>query len=117
MLPGSSSLMRSSALPFDDSTSRLEAVTLLRLSRIINFMKHLVNVFGKIPEPEIFPDVSTLPVINREAVSRKLLQWLLFDGKIRGVTDTGQVYAHLSDDRLAEKCIKELKTIEIKGIK
>jgi len=117
ILPGSSSLMRSSALPFDDSTSRLEAVTLLRLSRIINFMKHLVDGFGKIPEPEIFPDVSILPVINREAVSRKLLQWLLYDGKIRGVTDTGQVYDHLSDDRLVKKCIKELKTIEIKGIK
>jgi hypothetical protein len=117
MLPGSSSLMRSSALPFDDSTSRIEAVTLLRLSRIINFMKFLADGSGKIPESEIFPDVSTLPVINRETVSRKLLQWLLYDGKIRGVTDTGQVYAHLSDDRLVEKCIKELKTIEIKGIK
>lgn len=117
MLPGASSLMRSSALPFDDATSRLEAVTLLRLSRMINFMKYLVDGFGKIPEPEIFPDISTLPVINRDTVSCKLLQWLIYDGKIRGVTDTGQVYAHLSDDRLVEKCIKELKTIEIKGIK
>ncbi|MDA8134809.1 MAG: radical SAM protein [Desulfobacteraceae bacterium] len=117
MLPGSSSLMRSSALPFDDSTSRLEAVTLLRLSRIINFMKHLMDVFGNIPDPEIVPDVSIFPVVNRETVSRKLLQWLLYDGKIRGVTDTGNIYTHLSDDGLVKKCIENLKAIEIKGVR
>ena len=117
ILPGSLSLMRSSALPFDDSTSRLEAITLLRLSRIINFIKYLMDGFGKIPEPEAFPNISTLPVIDRETVSQKLLQWFLYDGKIRGITDTGQVYAHLSDDRLVEKYIKNLKIIDIKGIK
>jgi len=117
ILPGSLTLMRSSALPFDDSTSRLEAITLLRLSRIINFMKHLVDGFGKIPDPEAFPNVSILPFIDRETVSHKLLQWFLYDGKIRGVTDTGQVYAHLSDERLVEKYIKNLKTIDVKGIK
>jgi len=117
MLPDSSSLMRSSALPFDDSTSRLEAVTLLRLSRIINFLKHLVDGFGKIPDPETFPSVSTLPCIDREAVSRKLVQWFLDDGKIRGVTDTGQVYDHMSDDRLVKKFIYNLKHIEVRGIK
>ena len=117
ILPGSLTLMRSSALPFDDSTSRLEAITLLRLSRIINFMKHLVDGFGKIPDPEAFSNISILPFIDRETVSHKLLQWFLYDGKIRGVTDTGQVYAHLSDERLVEKYIKNLKTIEVKGIK
>jgi len=116
-LPHPWSLMRSSALPFDDSTSRLEAVTLLRLSRIINFMKHLVDSYGNIPDPEIVPDVSSLLVINRETVSQKLLQWFLFDGKIRGVTDTGKVYDHLSDDGLVKKCIKKLKAIEIKGVR
>lgn len=117
ILPGSFSLMRSTALPFDDSTSRLEAASLLRLSRIINFMKHLVDVSGKIPDPEAFPNVSTFPVIGREAVSRKLLQWFLNDGKIRGVTDTGQVYTHLSDERLVEKFINDLKHIDVRGIK
>ncbi len=117
ILPHSFRLMRSSALPFNDSTSRLEAITLLRLSRIINFMKHLVDITGKIPDPEPFIGCATLPVTDRETVSQKMLQWFLYDGKIRGVTDTGLVYDHMSDHHLVEKFIKELKTIEIKGIK
>nr|NJM01116.1 radical SAM protein [Desulfobacula sp.] len=117
ILPGSFSLMRSTALPFNASTSRLEAVTLLRLSRIINFIKHLVDVSGKIPGPEAFPNASTVPVIDRDAVSRKLLQWFFHDGTIRGITNTGQVYAHMSDDRLVKKFISDLTSIDVKGVK
>jgi len=117
ILPDTFSLMRSSALPFNDSTSRLEATTLLRISRIINYLKHLVDISGKIPDPEAFLGRRTLPVMGREKVSQKLFQWFLNDGKIRGVTDAGQIYDHLSDDQLVEKFIKELKTISIKGIK
>lgn len=117
ILPDKFSLMRSSVFPFDDSTSRLEAVTLLRISRIINFMKHILDLSGKLPDPEVFPGCLTLAVTDREEISQKLFQWFLYDGKIRGITNTGQVYVHLSDIRLVEKFIKELKTINIKGIK
>ncbi|MFA5904193.1 MAG: cobalamin-dependent protein [Desulfobacula sp.] len=117
ILPTAFCLMRSSALPFDDSTSRIEAITLLRLSRIINYMKHLIDVSGKIPDPEPFPDRTVLPVTDREKISKKLLQWFLYDGKIRGITDTGQVYTHIIDHQLVNQFIKELKAIKIRGIK
>ncbi|MBF0259708.1 MAG: radical SAM protein [Desulfamplus sp.] len=52
LLPEHFSLMRSSALPIDHATSRLQAVTLLRLARVLNFMKFLVKESGSIPEPE-----------------------------------------------------------------
>jgi hypothetical protein len=50
-------------------------------------MEISVDGSGKIPEPEIFPDVSTPSVINREQVS-------LCNGSCmmenQGVTDTGR---------------------------
>ena len=115
ILPDSFSLMRSSALPFDDSTSRLEAVTLLRIARIINFMKNLLDVSGKIPGPEAFPGYLAFSVTDRGKATQKLFQWFLYDGKIRGITDTGQIYAHLSDDLLVGKFLKKLKSDDVKG--
>lgn len=41
LLPGKFSLMRSTALPVSDTTTRDESATLLRLGRILNFMKLL----------------------------------------------------------------------------
>ncbi len=117
ILPHAFSLMRSSAFPFNDTTSRLEAITLLRLSRIINFMKHILDVSGKIPDPEDFPDCSVLCVTDRETVSLKLLQWFLYDGKIRGVTETGQVFIHRSDDLITGRFIKKMESIDITGMK
>ncbi|MCP4670285.1 MAG: radical SAM protein, partial [Desulfobacula sp.] len=52
IFPHPFSLRRSSALPLDDKTSRRQAVTLLRLSRILNFMKHLKDTSEPIPEPK-----------------------------------------------------------------
>jgi anaerobic magnesium-protoporphyrin IX monomethyl ester cyclase len=43
LLPGSNNLCRSTALPISHTTSRLEIVTLLRLGRIVNYMKSLAN--------------------------------------------------------------------------
>ncbi len=43
LLPERFSLMRSTALPLSDTTTRMESVTLLRLGRILNFMKSLAG--------------------------------------------------------------------------
>jgi anaerobic magnesium-protoporphyrin IX monomethyl ester cyclase len=43
ILPDSFVQMRSSAFPLDHTTSRVQAVTLMRLCRILNFMKHLAD--------------------------------------------------------------------------
>ncbi|MCK5311707.1 MAG: B12-binding domain-containing radical SAM protein, partial [Desulfobacteraceae bacterium] len=52
LLPHSFSLMRSTALPIVDACSRTQSVTLLRLSRILNFIKALENEQLSIPNPE-----------------------------------------------------------------
>jgi radical SAM superfamily enzyme YgiQ (UPF0313 family) len=44
LLPGELSLMRSTALPISDTCSREDAVTLMRLGRILNFCKSLTAV-------------------------------------------------------------------------
>jgi anaerobic magnesium-protoporphyrin IX monomethyl ester cyclase len=130
IFPKHFSLMRSSALPLDDRTSRVQAVTLLRLSRILNFMKYLKDTNGFIPESEPEPEHKLKPgsepdlepLLNyqidssdRQSISVKLLQWFLNDGIIRGVNGDGQVYAHNIDIDLSLEFIKKIKTIEIAG--
>jgi len=117
LLPDSFSLMRSTALPLDNTTSRIEAVTLLRLSRILNFMKLLMDTKGRIPEPEPFSGLGKASLSDRTALSQKLLKWFLQDGKIRGVHPSGEIFTHLVDRNLTEKFIKKIKTLSIAGIK
>lgn len=116
ILPKSFSLMRSSALPFDGLTSRLEAITLLRLSRLINYMKLLVDTFGSIPCPEPFPGLGAICVSDRGNASHELLQWFLYDGKIRGMTEKGEIYEHLIDEQMVNHFLKRLNPADIKGI-
>ena len=119
LLPESFSLMRSTALPINDTTSRIEAATLLRLSRILNFMKHLMDIHGSLPEPRAFPGNAYMAVseFDRQALSEKLLQWFLHDGEIRGVTPSGDVYTHVTDNSLAKQFVQQIKTLKIAGIK
>jgi len=109
--------MRSTAIPVEDTTKRLEAITLLRLSRILNFTKHLVDINGRVPLPEPFQKKRMLPADNREALSTKLLQWFLHDGIIRGVTPEGDIFDHNIDVHLTQAFIKGITSIKICGIK
>ncbi|MCK5836399.1 MAG: B12-binding domain-containing radical SAM protein [Desulfobacula sp.] len=117
ILPKTFALMRSSALPLDDTTSRIEAATLLRLSRILNFMKHLKDTQGHLPEPESFSDTLPPPSSHRQALSRKLLQWFLQDGKIRGVHPNREIYTHLTDTDLTQQFIERIKALPLAGVK
>jgi hypothetical protein len=115
ILPKHFCLMRSTALPVEDSTSRTQAVTLLRLSRILNFMKDLANTH--IPEPEAFPGRDTDLPLDRQGLSRRLLQWFLFDGIIRGAGPDGRIFSHATDTNLTRQFVEQIKTIPIVGIK
>ncbi len=119
IFPKHFSLMRSSALPLDHKTSRIQSVTLLRLSRVLNFMKHLKDTNDTIGKPEAFLDhqfkSSDIQTIDRQALSKKLLQWFFYDGKIRGVNSNGQIYSHIIDIDLTREFIKKIKTIEVAG--
>ncbi|MGD9081359.1 MAG: radical SAM protein [Desulfobacterales bacterium] len=114
LLPQNFAGMRSSALPLSHSTTRKESVTLLRLSRIINFMKSLVDSGLTLPSPvRATGTITTL--IDRREVGRRLLQFFLYDGIIRGVSPDGKLFEHEIDLELCKKFLAGLKSNKIKG--
>ncbi|MBW2655200.1 MAG: hypothetical protein JRC91_09800 [Deltaproteobacteria bacterium] len=117
ILPDHFNLMRSTALPLDNTTTRIEAATLLRLSRILNFMKHLMDSEGTLPESTPFYTLENPEKINRKRLSKILLQWFLHDGKIRGIHPNGEIYIHLTDIHLTHAFINPIQNIQIQGVK
>jgi radical SAM superfamily enzyme YgiQ (UPF0313 family) len=115
ILPDHFSCMRSSALPVAHTTNRQEAVTVLRLARILNFMKlNLDN--GKYIAADPTPE--NLGINNpgdRVETSRRLLSQFLDDGKIRGVTPEGEVFEHLISQDLANGFRTGLAAVELRG--
>ncbi len=112
LLPDSLSLMRSTALPISHTTSREESITLLRLGRVLNFMKSLVSNLGGMSAR--LPASTGLPhgTGERIQVGRHLLSLFLHDGKIRGMTPEGEVYEHKVS---VELCRKFLQGLDQKG--
>jgi hypothetical protein len=114
LLPSSLGRMRSSALPIDHTTRRVDSATLLRLGRLVNFMKHLLDHGLEIPQPRR-SDVATLDPGNRVETGRSLLARFLADGRLRGLTPDGEVYEHRIAPRLTERFLRGLNTIALRG--
>jgi tRNA A37 methylthiotransferase MiaB len=117
VLPADKSLMRSSALPIGHTTRRKDAATILRLARILNFMKALLDQGGSISRAESYDAATRLDPKNRLQTGQKLLSWFLSDGQIRGVRPDGTVYHHNVSRKLTQRFIEGLKTIRIRGCK
>jgi len=114
ILPDTFSLMRSSALPISHTTSAKEAVTLLRLGRILNFMKFLADTGTS------HADTSPVYAAEKQMDARmesgkKLLNMFLIDGKIRGQTPEGEIFEHNISLKLARGFIAKLKDIRVTG--
>jgi anaerobic magnesium-protoporphyrin IX monomethyl ester cyclase len=114
ILPDTFSLMRSSALPISHITSRREAVTLLRLGRIINFMKFLADM-GNSRTRGFRRHGAGTPADERTEIGKKLLDMFLIDGKIRGQTPEGEIFEHNVSLWLTRRFISKLKDIRIVG--
>jgi hypothetical protein len=114
ILPGSFSLMRSSALPLSHTTTRKDVVTLVRLGRILNFMKYLADLETG-PSGTSIQRASLTHRDTRIQVGRKLLRMFLNDGKIRGITPDGQIFEHNISIPLTHRFIKKLENIRIRG--
>jgi len=114
ILPETLSLMRSSALPLSHVTTRTESATLLRLGRILNFIKLLkdkgVNISGVLMNNGRVGNLT-----DRMETGVELLQMFLKDGKIRGMTPEGNVFEHRISLELSKKFIQRLKGIDIRG--
>jgi radical SAM superfamily enzyme YgiQ (UPF0313 family) len=114
VLPASFERMRSTALPIDHRTSRTESVTLLRLGRLLNFIKSLV-ANGQ-PLPCATPLANGVdPSMNRQAVGMRIVAAFLADGGIRGVEPDGTVYAHRVSERLCLRFRDGLQSVPVRG--
>jgi hypothetical protein len=119
LLPASFSLMRSSALPISHATTRDEAITILRLGRIINFLKSMVDCGERLPVPEPVQSdrIDQKEIGDKAEIGKKLLQWFLFDGEIRGIMPSGEIYKHAISTDVTQQFLKGLKGIEIRGVR
>jgi radical SAM superfamily enzyme YgiQ (UPF0313 family) len=116
LLPADFSRLRSSALPLSHTTSRREAVTLLRLARILNFMKFLLD--QEIGFPDANPgEIQIHDPSDRLSAGQQLLSRFLADGKICGATTQGKVFEHHISERLSRQFLEGLASIEIRGTK
>jgi hypothetical protein len=115
ILPGHFSCMRSSALPIAHTTTRKEAVTLLRLARILNFMKLLVDEKISIATDSTPGEIRISDPSDRMQTSRQLLAKFLHDGKIRGVTPEGHVFEHLISEKISHAFLSGLDAIDLRG--
>lgn len=114
LLPDHFACMRSSALPLSHTTSRKEAATLLRLARILNFMKSLLDAGTPIPDAS----AATIRIDdpdNRIEIGKQLLGKFLHDGRIRGVTPRGEIYDHLISASVSREFVEGLAKIKLKG--
>lgn len=115
VLPEHLSLMRSSALPIDHTTTRRQAATLLRLGRILNFMKLLLDEGAGLPAARPYLKDFFLDPADRFTAGATLLSWFLQDGEIRGLTSEGRVYRQNVSKNLTLRFLKGLENITLRG--
>jgi hypothetical protein len=114
LLPIDFSGMRSSALPISHTTTRKETITLLRLSRIVNFMKHLIDRGQRIPDP--LPATGRIEdPQQRETAGKQLLKFFLNDGIIRGVNSNGEVFEHDTSAQMSKQFLAGIASNRIRG--
>jgi radical SAM superfamily enzyme YgiQ (UPF0313 family) len=127
LLPSEFSLMRSTALPISDTTTREESATLMRLGRLLNFMKSLspeemrqilvqanssaapegLNTETRYPHESYEKGRPlarlSLTIEKRREIGKVLLGSFFRDGRIRGMSQQGKVFEHRVSDRLCRK--------------
>ena len=114
LLPLDFICMRSAALPLSHTTKRTEAITLLRLGRLLNFLKYQIDAASTAHKSS---NRKGLPADDRSrnGIDRKLLQSFLNDGKILGMTPQGQMFEHATSHRITRLFRDGLKKIRIRG--
>jgi len=114
LLPASLGRMRASALPIEHTTRRIQSATLLRLGRIVNFMKHLRDHGLAVPPSRPANAAAPSPA-NRIEAGCDLLARFFADGRIRGLTPAGQIYEHRVAAGLAERFLRGFNAGTLRG--
>jgi hypothetical protein len=115
-LPADPGLMRATAFPLEHRTDRTQSVTLLRLGRILNFAKAILDDGRRLPLPAVLPS-SKLDTSDRTMLGITLLAAFLHDGTIYGVEQKGRVYPHLIDKGLVKAFRDGLGRIRLCGFR
>jgi hypothetical protein len=102
-------------MPVDHTTSRLQAVTLLRLSRILNFIKGLIDAGEPLPASAPLSAEPLPPGTDRTLNGRILLGAFLHDYRVRGVLPDGRVYCHATDETLNRRFVEGLSRQTLRG--
>ncbi|MDY0220451.1 MAG: radical SAM protein [Desulfobacterium sp.] len=116
LLPLSFEQMRSTAFPISDTTTRLEAATLLRLARILNFIKALKDEDDLPPPGHPGRGTQRVDPSNRRKAGKILLAGFLDHGRIQGVSDDGIVFDHPVSLPLVSLFLTGLAGITLRGV-
>jgi hypothetical protein len=109
MLPDNMNLMRGTSIPVSHTTSRIQCVTLLRLTRIINYIYLMVCNRQTITVPKVcHKHKLSSGSGNQEQTGRYLLSCFFHDGIIRGVDPDGHIFEHHVDTELVKYFFKRL---------
>ncbi len=112
LLPAASAGMRASALPV---AHRLETLTLLRLSRLLNFVKALIDAQEPLPPPAPLPAGAIAAAADRRDLGRRLLAAFRHDGILRGADAAGRWWPLPAADGLAQRFRRALGRLPIRG--
>jgi len=115
-LPERFDLMRATALPLNQKTSRLECVTLLRLGRILNFMKALQDQGVPVSLRHMGTSGDLPDTADRTAVGIWLLQDFFHSGIIRGLSPEGRLYEHKTAPDLVRMFIDGIRNMDVQGV-
>lgn len=108
-------LLRATALPLEHVTARVQSVTLLRMGRLLNFMKQLIDHTRSLPRPRPAPKQLPAGMDDRTAIGRLLLSAFLHSGRLCGVDSSGVIYDHCVDRDLCRAFLQGLKQIRLQG--
>ena len=115
-LPADPACWRATALPLGAPTTRLQTTTLLRLARLLNFAKALVDREGALPPAQPLGN-ALAPELDRNALGSALLAAYLDDGRLRGVDETGAVYLHEACEVSARSFRQGLSALTLRGVR
>ena len=113
LLPACTGRMRASALPLAHKATREETATLLRLARIVNFIKLLKDSGENLPAP--WDGTDRLDPGDRLQTGKRLLAGFCHDGIIRGVDKDGGIYEHRADRRLVQAFLAAVPPEAVQG--
>ena len=78
-------------------------------------MKRLVDDKQQFPDPLPIELAALKDVTDRFEIGKSMLAAFFHDGRIRGMTPVGEVYAHSVSSVLAEKFIEGIRKIRVQG--